>query len=366
MKILDRYILRSLLTPFVYCLLTFCSIFVIWDLFNELSRFLEAEADGWTIALYYAAVLLPSLEFLMPASLMLGTLYALWHLTRTNELMAIQASGISFYRVVLPCLGMGLAATLFMGVIKETIGVHAFAWTKEMRMNRFKTEPGDVAFPLAYLDARYHRLWLVEGYDVRQPRVMNKVKITEERTDGSRRREIFAKRAEWLDGRWWLHEPSEQHYDAADNPIGGIVPAAPGPRAVKEYPDIREHPDQFVRATRDWLFLSTWDMLKYLREHPHISAKAANERRYDIHNRLAMPWACLIATLFAIPAGAKTGRHNPLTGIFVAVGFFFAYYMLSQVGLLLGKSGLMPPWAGAWLSNAVFLFSGVVMLIRLR
>lgn len=367
MKILDRYLLRSLMVPFFYCFAAFSGIFMIWELFNDLAKILDAGTSGWVVTLYYVAILLPSLEYLLPASLMLGTLYALWHLTRTNELMAMQASGVGFARLMLPCLGFGLVASLVMGGIKETLGVRAYVWTKELRDNKFREEMQlEAPTSLAYLDARARRFWMIDRFDERTPHVLDGVKITEERLNRSRVRDLIAIRAEWLDGRWWFYDLKVQYYDADDNPIGSPVALSPGPRAVKEMPLITENPAQFVRATRDWHFLPTWDMWRYLREHTELSEKAAHEKWYDIHNRLASPWACLVATLFAIPAGAKTGRHNPLTGIFTAVGFFFAYYALSQVGLLLGKSGALPAWIGAWLSNFVFLISGMVMITRLR
>lgn len=366
MKILDRYILRTLLVPVGYCLFTFSALFVVWDLFNELARFLDSKTPPAMIALYYGALILPSLEYLVPASLMLGTLYALWHLTRSNELMAIQASGIGFHRIITPCLCTALAATIALAAVKETVGVKAFVWTKEYRRARFKTTTEEIVEQLTYYDTRSHRLWLVEQFAPDRPGVLNGVKVTQERPDGTRVRDVHATKAEWLDGTWWFYDPRIQNYDAEDNPVGEPVPAAVGPHAVREMPDITEAPDVFVRAVREWLFLNTWDMIRYLRDHPDISRTAARQKRFDIHSRLAMPWACLIATLFSIPAGAKSGRQSPLTSIFLAVGFFFAFYALTQVGLVLGKSGALPPWLGAWLSNIVFFVSGIAMIIRLR
>lgn len=366
MKILDRYMLRSLLVPLVYCLAAFSMLFVIWDLFERLSKFIDAETPVVLVAFYYLALLLPAFEYLAPACLMLGTLYALWQLTRTNELMAMQASGVSLSRVLWPYLGVGLAFTIALGVIKETVGARAFVWTEKFREAKFQVGAPPLPGPLAYYDMRTHRLWLADKFLESEPGYLEGVKITQERPNGKRMYDVVAGRAEYLDGAWWLHSPSEQRYDEADNPVGGLTPVSKLPNHVQERRDLSERPVSLAIESRNWLFLSTREMIRYLREHPEISKESARQKRYDIHSRLAMPWACLVVTLFAIPTGAKTGRQSPLTGIFVAVGFFFGYYFLSQVGLMLGKSGALQPWLGAWLSNIVFLVSGLVMLLRMR
>ncbi|MDA0991053.1 MAG: LptF/LptG family permease, partial [Verrucomicrobia bacterium] len=73
MKILDRYILRSLLVPLAYCLMAFAMLFIIWDLFEHMSQFLEARTPLTMVGLYYVLLLLPTLEFLAPASLLLAS-----------------------------------------------------------------------------------------------------------------------------------------------------------------------------------------------------------------------------------------------------------------------------------------------------
>ncbi|MCE9616439.1 MAG: LptF/LptG family permease [Lentisphaerae bacterium] len=366
MKILDRYMLRSLLVPLAYCLAAFSMLFVILDLFDHLSKFLESHTPGYMIAAYYAALLMPTFEYIAPAALMLGTLYALWHLTRSNELIAMQASGVSMYRILLPFLAVGLAFTVVLGIAKETIGTRAFVWTTKFRESRFTLPDKAETIHLVYYDTVTHRQWFVDQFDEHDPGHLVKVKVTQERPDGTRVRDLVATRAEYLDGTWWFHDLCIQRYDEADNPIGTLTPVTLGNGHVQEMAELTETPDSLVIEARNWLFLSTLNMLRYLREHPDISRDASKQKWYDVHSRLATPWACLVVTLFGIPAGAKTGRQSPLTGIFLAIGFFFAYYALSQVGLLLGKSGVVRPWLGAWLSNIVFFFSGVAMLVRMR
>jgi len=371
MKIVDRHLLRSLLVPLCYCMITFTMLFVIWDLFEDLSKFLDARTPPGKIALYYLALLLPTLEYLLPVSLLLATLYATWQLTRNSELMAMRASGVSLYRIMLPFLLVGILATIATSVIKETVTSRALTWTSEFKGRRFREERRRTPINLVCYNNEGRRLWFVDRYRIGSPHVMSGVKITQEREDGSRIHDLIAGKAEWLDGSWWLYNLYVQHYDGKDNPVGAPVPARPlpllpGARSVLEMPQLNERPARFLCEAKNWEFLTTWEMIQYLQRSHNLSEATIEQKTYDIHNRLALPWACIVVTLFGIPAGAVTGRQNALRGIFTAVAFFFGYYALSQVGLFLGKTGLIVPWLGAWISNILFATTGTIMIARMR
>ena len=136
MRLMDRYILREYLTPVGYCLGTFTMFYVIWDLFANLGEIIEAKTPVLLIGRYYLCLVLPTLEFLAPASLLLATLYTLWHLTRNNELTAMRSSGVSLYRIMVPFLAVGMVFSIVTGVVKESIGPEAARWAWPTVPNR--------------------------------------------------------------------------------------------------------------------------------------------------------------------------------------------------------------------------------------
>jgi len=365
-KLLDRYMLSSLRGPIIYCLSAFCMIFLVSSLFGNLSRLLEAAPPLRDILLYYLLQLLPTLEYLIPASLLLATLYTLWQLSRQNELAAMRACGVSLYRTMVPLLAVGLVFTLVTALIKETAAPAAMVWTHEFYQNGFKRLEKDVRHDVAYYNTADNRLWLIGALDLKTPRVFQRAKVMQERPDGTRAREWHTSKAEWLDGQWWFHDVAARDYDEQDNPIGELKPAAPEGGSVLEMSGFSERPDDIVNELRDWTYLSTAEMLRYLAAHPGLSEESRARKTYDVHARLAMPWACFVVILFGIPTGARGARHSALTGMFLAVAFFFLYYTLSQTGLFLAKRQMLSPWIGAWLSNIVSLGAGIVMLVRMR
>ena len=108
------------------------------------------------------------------------------------------------------------------------------------------------------------------------------------------------------------------------------------------------------------------EMWNFLKQNRDISKLEKAEKRYDFHSRLAMPWACFVVTLFGVPMGTRTLRQGIITGLMLAIGMLLVFYLLSQVGLYLGKQKHIAPWIGAWLSNIVFLAVGTVMSYKMR
>jgi len=217
----------------------------------------------------------------------------------------------------------------------------------------------------AYFNITERRLWLIDEFDLSEPHRLIGVKITQERADRSRTSEIVADKAEHLDGEWWLYGAEQRDYSREGYPIGEMKPL-PGSERGAPAPSLTESPADFINELKPWEFLSTLEMRRYLQSHPQLSETTAAHKWFDLHSRLAMPWACLIVTLFGIPAGASSGRQSVLTGILLAISFFFGFYVLNQVGIFLGKREIVWPWVGAWLSNIVFLSAGAAMAFRMK
>ncbi len=78
----------------------------------------------------------------------------------------------------------------------------------------------------------------------------------------------------------------------------------------------------------------------------------------EIHKRWALPMACLVLGLFALPLACVFEGVKRQFGIVLALVFFLIYYSLFSVGMTMGESGLLPPAVGIWLANAVFFLFG--------
>jgi lipopolysaccharide export system permease protein len=364
MKILDRHILRTLLVPFGYCLAGFVMLYVVFDLFANLPDFIEGKTPLTDVILFYV-ILIPNVIWIItPISLLLAILYALWQLSRANEITAMRASGLSSPRIMRPIMLVGLGATLAVGTINETLAPWAGYWTEQfLKLQQKKSAPSVyVVQNFAFMNQTGRRLWRIDEFDKRTFE-MRGVTLIQQRPDGSDDIKYQAARGAWLDGRWWFSEVAMQIYDEQSQPRGPATFTL-----QREMSEVNEKPEQFLNEVKPPEFLSSLEIHHYIATHHQLSHAALAKFLTNFHSRLAMPWICLIVSLIGIPFGIKMGnrRGGALLAIIAALGLVFSFYVVSQVGVALGKQGQLPAWIAGWLPNCIFLGIGLTLTARMR
>jgi lipopolysaccharide export system permease protein len=348
------------MVPLGYCLAAFALIYVVFDLFDNMSDFIDAKTPLASVFQFYSLLMPSVLVFIAPVSLFLAVLYSLSRLTKNNELTAMRSCGVSLLRLMAPMIAVGLIASVVVGAINETIGPWSAYWTHQfVKLQRHKGELSLHVVPmLGLVNEVAGRDWIIEKFDTRTFELSN-VTLTQRRQDGTVER-IQTRQAHWLDGRWWFEELVTQNYDRDGNPTG-----LPQFELRKEMKDMVETPTDFLNEIKDPEYLSAKEILNFLKTH-RLSDEKIAQRKVDFHSRLAMPWTCLIVALLGIPFGAQTGRKGAFIGIVLALSLFFSLYVLVNVGVALGKKQMIDPWLAGWLPNIFFFCLGCVMVYRMR
>ena len=354
MRILFRYVLREFLVPLCYCLGGFVSIYVLFELFGSFARLSEAKLPFGTVVQYFAGYLAPYFEWVAPAALMLATLYTMWSFCRHSEVVAMRASGVGLFAIVRPVLLVACVVAAFVGWVDECYVPRYAQWAKTLRNEKFDLEKVARADNLVLRNAAADRTWSIGK--VRDPgcRHLEDVRVSEDRPDGGARlRTITAARADYLDGEGWLSDAHVQHPDATGRETATPTPALDA-LPLRVFPEFSEHPDELLAQNRDWQFNSVRDRLRYLRTHPELTPRVRRKYVYDAWAQAVAPLACIIITLFAIPAGVATGRQSVFRGILTALVMFFAFYALTIGCMVAADAAWLPPVVAALLPDVVF------------
>ena len=366
MRILTRYVLREFLVPFFYCLTGFLSIYVLFDLFGSFSRMLNARISFGDAVLYFCAYLAPYFHYIVPAALMLATLYTMWCFCRHSELTAMRASDISFIAIVKPLLAVSIAAAAGVAWVNESFVPARAQWATQMRNAQFDLEKMAKADNIVFRNAREDRTWNVNSILDADGEHLKDVRVTVDRPDGGARLlSVTAARADYLDGEWWFAEPKVQHYDAFGQEVATPVPEL-DVLPLRCFAEFREKPADFIMQNRPWKFNSIRDRRRYLRAHPMLSSEIRRDYTYDTWAQIMAPFACIIITLFAIPAGIASGRQSVFKGILKALGMYFSFYGLTIAMMVLAKNGWFPVIPAAILPAALFLVLGIRSFMRQR
>ena len=365
MRILFRYVFREFCVPLAYCLAGFMSIYVLFELFGIFNRLLETRPGLWVCILYFASYLSPYFKWLAPACLMLAALYTMWSFCRHSELIAMRASGIGFLAIVRPMLVIAALMAAFVGWVNEAFVPKYAQWARQMRSAKFNLDDLAREDNIVYHNVGACRTWNIGAAMNDDATVLEDITISENWPDGGRKRTIKASRAEYLDGEWWLKGATAFHFAANGSEIPSSTPMLDS-LDFRMFPEFREQPRDFMLQNRLPEFFSTADRLRFLSTHPTMAAKFRREMQCELWFQIAAPLACIVITLFAIPAGVATGRQSVFKGIVAALLMFFAFYMLTVGCMVLSRIGYMDARVAAFLPDVVFIGIGIYLFNRQR
>ncbi|HJS48203.1 MAG TPA: LptF/LptG family permease [Gemmatimonadales bacterium] len=115
MRILDRYLVRSMAGPFAYAFTALVSIFLLQQVAKRFEQ-LVGKGLPWSVIGEVFALTVPFLvPMALPIAALAATLHATSQLAADNEITAMRAGGVSVGRLLRPLLAVGLlwAATNF-------------------------------------------------------------------------------------------------------------------------------------------------------------------------------------------------------------------------------------------------------------
>lgn len=365
MRILSRYVLREYLIPLFYCLAGFLSIYVLFELFGSFSRLAAAKLPFLTVVEYFCAYLAPYFEWCAPAALMLAALYTMWNFCRHSEIIAMRANGVSFMTIVTPILTVAVGMAAFVWWVNDSYVPRKAQWAQLMRNAKFDLNEVSRTDNIVYRNAAAGRTWSVGRLLDFRARELGDVRVSVDRPGGARLMTVTAPRASYMDGEWWFHGASVRHYKPTGEETASPVPALDA-LPLRVFADFRETPADFLMQNRSWAYHSIADRFRYLRTHSDLTAETRRKCLYDTWAKILSPLACLVITLFAIPAGIASGRQSVFRGIVGALLLFFSFYGLVIACMVCANGGVLPPVPAAVLPYVVFFVLGIAAFRRQR
>ncbi len=373
MRLLDRYLLRELMVPLLYCLGGFFIFFVFADLMNELPELERRKLNGWDIAEYYVVKTPELLANVLPLGLLLAMLYALAQHGKHHELVAIRAAGVSLWRLAAPYLAVGMAFSVALFVASEIVGPRAQEAADDV-LNRYQTKLEQQTELQWRREVNFNNdvaghAWKIGAYGLLTQEML-RVNVTWTGRDNIRR-VLFANRGTYTNGAWhftdaelWSYEPPHLDFPARTRTNRVSFPELDeSPRLIKS--EIKVGSLSAVRAAKRLRFTLA-ETLDYKRLHPQLTGSKADELNTQFHGRLASPFTCFVVVLLALPFGAAPGRRNVAIGVAASIGIGFAFFVLSRLSLVLGTGGHVPGWVAGWTPNVLFAAVGVALTWRLR
>ncbi|WP_157471183.1 LptF/LptG family permease [Halodesulfovibrio spirochaetisodalis] len=109
----------------------------------------------------------------------------------------------------------------------------------------------------------------------------------------------------------------------------------------------------------------SYAQLQAIKKDPSLAESKSFIRKTDVEipKRWAMPFACIVLGIFAMPLACAFEGMRQQMGVVMALGNFLVYYSLLSISMKSGEGGGgLPPDISLWIPNALFAVLAVVGL----
>jgi lipopolysaccharide export system permease protein len=363
-KILHRYLLRELLTPFALGLTIFTFVLLMARLLKLIELVVNRGLPFLQI-LQLIGYLLPAfMEVTLPMAMLLAILIAFGRLSSDSELIAIRSSGVSLYQL-LPPVAIFVVVTTGLTMVLSMVGrpwgnrsmrtalydiaqTHAAAGLKPQVFN--DEFPGLVIYA-ERIDGTRDRLYHVLISDERDPKQRNTIFAREGTMISDPDAQTVTLRL--LNGA--IHSSEADGKSEADyrTEFEAYDVNLDLRQALAGAGTLEDRPAEMTLAQLD-------DAIARKRD----AKQPYGPELVEWHRKFAIPFACIVFGLVAVPLGTERSRAVKSRGFAVSLVVIFVYYILLSAGQGLAQQNRIPAFVGLWTPNVVFALLGLWLLRR--
>ncbi len=362
MRILDRYLIRHLLVPIIFCSFTLIFLMVIADLFDHLSELMKNQTSFFYIMQYYLHLIPFAFVQTIPWATFLGTIFLLVDFNAHNEIMAMKVAGLSISKITLPILYIGFLIGIVSFLVNDRLVPRTFKKAQAILEERIEhSERENPSTPVVNNFTYFgmaNRLYYAKSFNTQTGTLDGLIIIFFDQKKRVTRR-IFAKEAHWEKNGWRFKNVTDYESTAT-----GKMRGDPRTYPEKVYAEFTESPKDFANASSEAALLS-YKKLKYYIEQLKENGLQAYPEMVELQYKLSAPWHSLITMLIAILFLTVARRKKVIAfNVLYCLGLVFAFHVIGAVSLAMGKAGTLPPFISAWSNNFIFSVGSVFFLDR--
>ena len=353
MRLLDRYVLKSFLQAYALCIAAFISIWLIFDISDHISRFLDFRMSLLVVVQYYLTQVPQILVILLPVSLLLGLLFSLGRMSRTNEIVSMLAAGVSIPRLLLPLIAAGLVTTGVSAALNYSLAPHA----EQAQKTYFDPSRTIGITGQLFRNRRDNRTWFIQLFHPAENQFTTVQVLQQDANDNIVKNYLAASASYDAEKNAWdMRGVKVVSYDGAGNITGEENAES------LVITDWSETPFRLASTNMRAEFLSFQELRDYLHFNSDFPRNLLAPFWTHLQYRIALPWTCLVVVFIAAPLAIGFSRGGVLSSVAAAIILVFANNFMMHFFLALGEGNRIPPWAAAWTPNVLFGIVGLLLL----
>ena len=363
-RILDEYVIRQFLSMFFMVLSGFVLLMLVFTFFELVGDIIRNKIPLTTVGLYLLNLTPSMLYTIAPLAVLIAVLVTFGLLNRNSEIIAMKATGISLYRLVVPIVSIAaiLAVTLFL--FDEFYLPQANRRQEALR-NFIKGRPPQTVLHPEQTWIFGHprngepaRIFYYKFFDRDRNEFANLSVFEFDPSTFALSRRIFATRVFWDDNAaaWRFQNGWVREFQGANQ------------RKFREFintnfSEIHEEPGYFKKESVQSQEMNFGQLDRYIRDLKQ-SGFDTMRLRVALWHKLAYPLIAVVMAMLAIPFALSMGRRGSLSGIATAIGVALAYWVVDGLFAAMGNVNYLPAPLAAWSSDILFGLTGGYLLLR--
>lgn len=356
MTLLAHYIRKSFVHYFLFSLTAFSGTYLLIDFIEKIDNFIDKSVSVSICITYFMSSLPLYFVRVAPIAILMAAFMTIGSLSKTGEITAMRAGGLSLARISRPLITATLVIMIGTILIQEFVLPITARTMKDIWNIQIKGQKG----PQSIRDKVWYRSGNQMIYiDQALPRdgLLRNVTIFDLDSKFNIEKRVDAKQAEFKEGTWQFSDSIERHFKPE---TGELSHRSTSKNTVIPF---TKTPDDFKHVEATLGELTFLDLNRQIRQ---LQSEGYNAIRHqvDMHTHISAPFSCIVMVMLGIPFALHRGRSAGLaSGIVISVLIGVTYFILNSVSTVFGYSGILSPLVATWAGNIIFTLIGIWFIL---
>jgi LPS export ABC transporter permease LptG/LPS export ABC transporter permease LptF len=358
LKILDRYLIREIALPFAIALVVLTFVLMIPPILREAESFISKGVE-WPVVVRAMGLLMPSaLSLTIPVAVLFGILVGFGRLSADREFVAMQAGGVSLFRLLRPVALialLGTAATAYETIVALPDSNQKF---REIAVSVLTDRLENAVKPRVFFEDFPHRVIYVRNLP---PEGGWRDVVLADMTRPGYTTVYFAREGRVLVDRARKLVQLQLIDYSSHTTIAGKPEVYEG--AQSESITITLDPsDVFKPPLEKGAPEMTFAELNAAIAQAGKTGEPTYPYRFMIQYKWSLPATCPILALIGLGLGASNRKDGWIASIVLGFAVVLVYYVLLYGARAIAMGGRMSPEWAAWIPNLITAAAAMALI----
>lgn len=354
-KRLDRYIIVKFLGTYFFAIALIISIAVVFDINENLDKFMNNNAPISAIIFDYYLNFIPYFSNLFsPLFVFIAVIFFTSKLAENSEIIAMFSTGMSFKRLMRPYM----ISAAFIAILTYILGAYVIPKGSETRLdfeNRYKKKKKaeyvsnvqmEVAEGvIAYID-RYEN-YNKTGYRFSLDKFENKKMVSHLTARSIVYDSLAENKYQWKIRDYMIRELKGKREVITKGTQMDTI--------------IAMQPQDFLISKGQQETMTSPELKAYVNRQKQRGFANTKEFEIEYHKRIAMSFASFILTTIGLALSSRKVKGGMGLHLGIGLALSFSYILFQTVSATFAVNANMPPMIAVWIPNILYAFIAVYL-----